>query len=208
MKAGDIIETKHKLIGEVVGVLEDTIEVYFLVPDKTKAKGKVWVYKEDWDTISKKDVTRHIEIKNKKLYPKYWRMVGFKAWDGEIFTRTDIDIEKDPDLKKYPFPTGCDTDEEQDEYDQDFIASEDEEFSFAPVESDFVKETHKAVHDYNNWKPKDKKQLKIKTFIDNLELKYSTMDDEKQFAKGKSMDYKNPPMAPRAAKRHKSFKNK
>ena len=208
MKAGDIIQTKEKLVAEVVGVVNDTIEVYFLVPDPKKANGKVWVYKDEWDTIMKNNVIKHIKIENKKMYPKYWRQVGFKAWDGEIFTRTDVNIEKDPDLCKYPFPTGCDTDEEEDEYDQSFIASEDEEFTFAPVETEFVKETHKAVQEYNDWQPKNKKELKIKSFIDNMELKYSRMDDEKQFAKGKSIDYKNPPMAPRASKRHKSFRIK
>tara|TARA_B100000902_G_C27278853_1_gene900460 strand:+ start:1015 stop:1641 length:627 start_codon:yes stop_codon:yes gene_type:complete len=208
MKAGDLIQTKQNLIGEVVGVLQDTIEVYFLVPDATKANGKVWVYKQDWDTIKKTDIIKHIAIEHTHMYPTYWRKMGFKAWDGEIFTRTNVDIEKDPDLAAYPFPTGCDTDEEPDEYDQDFIASEDEAFTFAPIESDFVKETHKAVQDYNKWEPKNKKELKIKSFIDNLELKYSTMDDDKHFAQGNSIDYKNPPMAPKAAERHESFQNK
>lgn len=208
MKEGDLIQTKHKLVGEIVGVVDDNIEVYFLVPDATKANGKVWIYKESWDLIAKKDVIQHIEIKHKILYPSYWRKLGFKAWDGEIFTRTDVDIEKDPDLKKYPFPTGCDTEDDEDEYDQEFLASEDEAFTFAPPDTDFVRETHQAVLDYDKWQPKNKKEKKMKLFIDTMEQKYSTMDDEKQFAKGESLDYNKPPMAPRAAKRYKSGTNK
>ncbi len=212
MKQGDLIQTKHTLIGEIVEVNEGDLEVYFLVPDLTKANGKIWVYKNDWDTVPKSDIVKHIDVKNYKLYPKYYKMMGFKAWDGEIFTRLDMDIEKDEDLKNYPFPTGCDSEEDDDEYDyNDGFLVRDEEaeaFTFAPTGNDFVNETHQAVQDYNHWEPKDKKQKKIKTFIDKLELKYSTLDDEKHFVKGEFIDYKNPPMAPRASKRHKSFKNK
>lgn len=212
MKAGDLIQTKHNLIGEVVGVLEKTIEVYFLVPDLSKANGKVWVYKSDWDTIPKMDVVKHVDVKEKKMYPKYFKELGFKAWDGEIFTRVDVDVEKDKDLKTYPFPTGCDTEDEDDEYDYNdgfLVKDEDSEaFTFAPNDSDFVKETHKAVHDYNNWHPTKKKQKSIKLFIDNMELKYSTMDDDKHFKNGASLPYKNPPMAPRASETYESFQNK
>ena len=188
MKAGDLIQTKLKLIGEIVGVVDNRLEVYFLVPDPNKANGKVWVYKSEWDTILKSDVVKHIDVKHKELYPKYYREMGFKAWDGEIFTRLDINIEKDKDLKKYPFPTGCDTEDELDEYDETFLASEDEPFTFADASSDYVKETHKAVNAYNDWKPKTKSELRMKSFIDNMELKYSTMDDNKQFQKGTSLD--------------------
>ena len=208
MKEGDLIQTKLKLIGEVVGVLETTLEVYFLVPDATKANGKIWVYKSEWDTILKSDVVKHIDVKHKELYPKYFREMGFKAWDGEIFTRVTDNVEKDKDLKKYPFPTGCDTEDELDEYDETFLASEDEVFTFADTESEYVMETHKAVNDYNKWQPKNKSELKMKSFIDNMELKYSTMDDNKQFQNGTSLDYKKTPLAPRASKRHKSFRNK
>ena len=45
MKEGDLIQTKLKLIGELWNVLETTLEVYFLVPDTTKANEKIWVCK-------------------------------------------------------------------------------------------------------------------------------------------------------------------
>ena len=38
MNAGDLIQTKHKLIGEVVAVDKDTVEVYFLFLIKQKRK--------------------------------------------------------------------------------------------------------------------------------------------------------------------------
>ena len=212
MKPGDLIQTNLMLIGEVVGIDDDKIEVYFLVPDLSKAKGKIWVYKNNWDTILKSDIIKHIEIKDKNLYPKYYKQMGFKAWDGEIFTRTDVDIEQDNDLRNYPFPTGCDTEDDEDDYDYEdgFIVKDNdaEEFTFAPIDTDFVQQTHEAVNEYNKWQPKNKRQLSIKHFIDEIELKYSTLDDDKHFENGTSIDYKNPPMAPRASKRHKSFTNK
>lgn len=196
MNAGDLIQTKHKLIGEVVAVDKDTVEVYFLVPDKTKAKGKVWVYKKDWDTILKSDITKHVKIKDKKKYPTYYREMGFKAWDGEIFTRTDVDIEKDEDLKTYPFPTGCDTDEEEDEYEFDgFVVPDEEAFTHADPEIEEVQEFHRAVHDFNKWEPKNKKEEWAKSFVENMESKYSKQDDNFQFSKGKSIDYHHPPLA-------------
>ena len=211
-KPGDLIQTTHKLIGEIVSVLNNELEVYFLVPDLSKANGKIWVYRDDWDTIPKDSVSKHIEIVDKKKYPEYYKQLGFKVMTEKLFIRSDMDIEKDEDLKKFPFPTDCIDNEEEDDYDytDDFIVKDEdaEAFTFASTESNFVQQTHKAVHDYNKWKPKNKKQLEIKSFIDNMELKYSTKDDDKQFKSGKSIDYKNPPMAPRAAKRHKSFRNK
>lgn len=207
---GDLFQTTHKLIGEIVSVLENDLEVFFLVPDKTKAKGKIWVYKEDWDTIPKSCIEKHVRIIDKKKYPEYYNELGFRVMTEKLFIRSDMDIEKDEDLKQYPFPTNCIDDEEEDEYDYEdgFIVKDGEAFTFASVDNKFVQETHEAVHKYNNWEPKNKKQLDIKKFIDNMELKYSTEDDNKHFEKGEHLDYKKPPMAPRASKRHKSFKNK
>lgn len=209
-KPGDLIQTTHKLIGEIVSVLDNELEVYFLVPDLSKANGKIWVYRDDWDTISKDSVTKHIEIVDKKKYPEYYKQLGFKVMTEKLFIRSNMDIEKDEDLKKFPFPTDCIDNEQEDDYDytDDFIVKDGEAFTFADTNNDFVKEVHQAVNDYNKWEPKTKKELSIKHFIDNMELKYSTQDDDKHFEKGKSLDYKNPPMAPRAAKRHKSFRNK
>lgn len=208
-KAGDLVQTNINLIGEVVSVLENTLEVYFLVPDMKYKHKKIWIYKEEWDTIKKVDVVKHVIIKDKKLYPKYYKEMGFKAWDGKIFTRTDIDIEKDEDLKTFQFPTGCDTEDEEDDYEyDDWCVKDAEAFTFAEPTNDYVKDTHKAVRDFNKWEPKNKSEKKMKTFVEKLELKFSTLDDDFQFKTGTSLDYKNPPMAPRAAKRHKSFRNK
>ena len=209
-KEGDLIQTTHKLIGEVVSILENDLEVYFLVPKK--ANGKIWGYKEDWDTIPKSVVETHIKIEDKKKYPDYYKQLGFKVMTENLFIRLDVDIENDEDLKNYQFPTHCIEDDKEDDYDytDGFIVKDEnaEAFTFAEANNDFVKETHKAVNEYNKWEPKTKKELNIKNFIDNMELKYSTKDDDKQFELGQSLDYKNPPMAPRAAKRHKSFQNK
>jgi hypothetical protein len=204
MKAGDLIQTKHKLIGEIVAVDDDSIEVYFLVPDQSKANGKVWVYKSEWDTIYKTDVAVHVEVKDRKKYPQYYRQLGFKAWDGEIFTRTDVDIETDEDLKAYPFPTGCDTDTECDDYMFDgFVIpdNEDDAFTFADPVNKEVQEFHQAVNDYNNWNPTDPSEQRAKSFVDALERKFSTKDDNFQFKRGTSVDYKRPPVL-------KSEKNK
>ena len=33
-------------------MLNNELEVYFLVPDLSKANGKIWVYRDDWDTMA------------------------------------------------------------------------------------------------------------------------------------------------------------
>ena len=66
-KAGDLIKTNINLIGEVVSVLDEQLEVYFLVPDMKYKHKKIWIYKEEWDTIKKVDVVKHVKIKDKKL---------------------------------------------------------------------------------------------------------------------------------------------
>ena len=121
-KPGDLIQTTHKLIGEIVSVLNNELEVYFLVPDLSKANGKIWVYRDDWDTIPKDSVSKHIEIVDKRKYPEYYKQLGFKVMTEKLFIRSDMDIEKDEDLKKYPFPTHCIEDDitKKDEYDYSY----------------------------------------------------------------------------------------
>ena len=65
------------------------------------------------------------------------------------------------------------------------------------ADNDFVREVHQAVNDYNEWEPKNKQEEKVKSFIDNLAHKYQQQDDDRQFARGTSLDYANPPLNPK-----------
>ena len=81
--------------------------------------------------------------------------------------------------------------EEADEDDKDFIVNtsdmtEEEDFvEAASDEDEFIRETHEAVREYENWKPTNKKQKKVKQFIDDLTDKIIKKEDEKRFINGR-----------------------
>ena len=74
------------------------------------------------------------------------------------------------------------------------VHSETRPFTLAPNTSQFVRETHQAVNDYNKWSPTEAGAVKIKDFIDNLAEKYSAEDDNRQFVNGTSVAYNHPPV--------------
>lgn len=197
--AGDLIRTRQGA-AEVVDIDEnDDLEVYFLVPNPRKANGKIYEYKEEWDTIKKSDVVKHVPRPADKFkYPKCYREIGFKVWDGIIFTRVEDDEERDEDLKLFTFPTDCiDYDsEEEDEDMSDFIVPDEEGEPFRPASpsSQFVQEVHQAVHAYNSWAPTDRKEKAVKKVIDTMDEKYTRQEDERQFVLGKSINYHHPPL--------------
>jgi len=111
-KAGDLIVTTKDFgerFGEVVDVNEDdNLEVYFIEPNPSKANGKVYEYCDDWEVLPKSGVSKHVCIpKNKMNYPKCYRAIGLRVWDGVIFTLWSSNEETDEDLKNFEFPTDC-----------------------------------------------------------------------------------------------------
>lgn len=197
--AGDLIQTAGGA-GEVVDTNEDgDLEVYFIVSNKSKANGKIYEYNEEWEVVKKVDVLKHVPRPLDKFkYPQCYREIGFKVWDGIIFTRVEDDEELDEDLKKFTFPTDCIEYESEDEdVDMsDFIVPDEEGEPFRPASpsSQFVRDVHQAVHDYNKWTPTDRKAKAVKTVIDNMGEKYSRIEDDRQFALGKVVNYNHPPL--------------
>lgn len=203
-KKGDFIEAVGNKIGEVVDINEDgNLEVYFLVPNSKKANGKIYEYAEEWELVCKNDVVKHIDKPVDKFdYPKLYMSLGFRPMDGDIFIKADANIEEDEDLKSYEFPTNCIELEEEDadeyDYTDGFVIKDEDGEAFTPASptNDFVIDTHKAVHGYNDWTPNknDKNQVGIKRFIDDQEKKAIHKEDDRQFALGKSIDYNHPPL--------------
>jgi hypothetical protein len=196
---GDLIVCNDGRSAEIVGIDEDNmLEVFFIVSNLRKANGKIFEYADDWETIEKSQVVKHVKKPSNKFdYPKCYKEIGFKPWDGVIFTRTDA-AEDDEDLKTFQFPTNCiESESEDDEEDMsDFIVPDDqgEPFRQASPTNTFVIDMHSAVNEYNEWVPIDKKHIGVKRVIDTMEKKYSTMDDDRQFVLGKSIDYNHPPV--------------
>jgi hypothetical protein len=77
---------------------------------------------------------------------------------------------------------------------RDFIVpdEEGEAFSFAAPTSQFVRETHEAVHGFNDWNPADSGK-KVKEFVDNM----SSREGVKENARTKlgcALSYERPPL--------------
>ena len=188
MKPGDLLKIIGNKYGELVGIDEDNnLEVYFISRSKNKW---VWEYDEEWQTVTRNEVVEHIELK--KALESY-KKLGFRPLTENTFIKLDDDIPKDVIV-----PVGDFDENESDSDDSlnDFIVPDEqgEEFRPASPTNEFVIETHKCVHQYNDWEPKKPQQKKIKNFIDKLSHKYQVKDDDRQFAKGQSVDYEHPPL--------------
>lgn len=194
MKEGDLLKIRGDngdvRYCEMVGINEDKqLEVFFI--NRTSENRWVWKYDEDWDVVSRNQVIEHIVLDKTNAIQCY-NQLGFRPLDEEHFVLLTDDI---PD--NVLMPIGCFEAEEQDisEDMSDFIVpdEEGEAFTMADPSIPFVQETHELVNKYNDWDPDDAHGKKLKTFVDTLAHKYKSMDDNRQFASGKSLDYDNPP---------------
>ena len=193
--------------GEVLGIEEGTghLEVSFL--KKTPVQdGRIWQFAADdeWETVVPLTVTKHVPVpegSDGHTVAKAWKSVGFVAsGDGITFCRCEDEHLTTLDMLM------CEEDSDDEEgtpssnanmhgYEDDgFVVPDDEgeEFDFAdPSTLDkegaaFVLETHKAVHDFDKWYPKDKQGQGIKQYIDNMDRKASIQTDNHRFTNGKS----------------------
>ena len=162
----------------------------------SRPKGKwIWEYEKEWQTVAKWTILEHVPLDKDNPIESY-KKLGFRPLTENTFLKLD---EVDLIPKNVLLPTGYyDEEEELDSDDslKDFIVpdEEGEAFTLAPLDSDFVKETHEIVNHYNNWEPKNRSEKKVKTFVDGIAHKYKQKDDNRQFAQGKSVDYDHPPM--------------
>jgi hypothetical protein len=193
MKEGDLLKVRGEdgavQYGEMVGINEDDqLEVFYI--NRSSENRWVWKYDEDWDTVSRNCVLEHIAFDKRNPVEAYIKL-GFRPLDEEQFVFLTDTI---PD--NVLMPVGCFEAEEEDisEDMSDFIVPDEqgEAFTLADPSIPFVKETHELVNKYNDWEPSDANGKKLKTFVDTLADKYKSMDDNRQFAAGKSLDYDHP----------------
>ena len=85
--------------------------------------------------------------------------------------------------------------------------AEGSEFEFADPDylddeaAEWVRETHKAVRQYDNWVPEDKQGEAIKKFIDTMDHKASIDTDNQRLAAGKeAISTSKPPVKKRKRK--------
>ena len=221
--AGDLVQFDihdTSFYGEVLGVDADgKIEVSRLKQTQ-KQSGRIWEFVDDdkWSAIDAKYVKKHIHVSDsarRSHVVKAWRAMGFvPGGDGITFCRLE-----DEDETTLPLLDGDSTDEEDSDDEQasanpamrgyasdGFVVPDDEgsEFEFAdPDELDddaaqFVRETHQAVRDFDNWAPEDRQGKAIKAFVKKMDEKAAIETDNKRLEKGKpAISTSKPPLKKR-----------
>ena len=69
---------------------------------------------------------------------------------------------------------------------RDFLADENEEFEAAPTDSAMVRETHAAVREWNDWNPTAPDAKRYKRFVESIEARLTSEDDERAFLRGEA----------------------
>lgn len=189
IESGDLLELpgpEGPRYCEVAAVLDNHLEVWLV-----EKRGWTWQYNDEWCTIPISQPTRHVKVRNRD-YRAAYKTLGFRPLDGVHFVKTSEASQIPPHVT---LPLGVDTDsepEEPTESDLEFIASDEEPFTYA--DTDYAKDTHAAVREYNLWQPTTPDGQRIKAFIDYLDHKYCVPAQEQSWWAGHSINFTKPPV--------------
>lgn len=130
--------------------------------------------------------------------PAAYDRLGFRMLDGSTF------VKHSDETGNAMFPVGdaafdlCSDDGSSSMGSlKDFIVDDDkcEPFTVAPDDSSFVRETHAAVHGFNDWVPVNDREYSMRRFIQQQEARAVAIDDNVRFAQadaGACPNYTNP----------------
>lgn len=196
-RVGDFLKVKGQdatWYAEVVGVQDQNLEVYFIEEQsqdgvQDSLNQHVWSYTPEWHAIPKESVMEHIDTQSNGVVGALAQL-GFRPLDEGTFVRLD---------ERGDVPIGMDLPVDDDFLGihpemRDFIVpdEEGEAFSFAAPTSKFVRETHEAVHGFNDWQPKDSEK-KVKEFVDNMSRRHSISENARTKL-GCALSYERPPL--------------
>ena len=192
MNIGDLVSmdaaNNEIWFGEVVGVHGDNIEVYYI----ERGENNVWSYSDDVYEVHKDCVNKHIVTSSCPNIIAAFRQLGFRPLTDSTFALIDeegtvpvgdpaFDMDDDDCIGIHPEM-------------RDFIVPDDEgeRFTFATVDNEFVRETHKAVRDFNRWQPTGE-AIRVKNFIEQQEAKACEQENARTRL-GEALSYTNPPL--------------
>ncbi len=192
MQTGDLVSmcaaNDETWYGEVVGVAGDKIEVYYI----EKGTGSVWSYTEDVYEVHKDCVTKHVVTSSCSNIVSAFRELGFRPLSDSTFALLNeegtvplgdpaFDMDDDDCIGIHP------------EMRDFIIPDEDGEcFTFADASNEFVRETHRAVQDFNRWQPTGE-AVRVKTFIDEQDARACEQENARTRL-GESLSYTKPPL--------------
>ena len=192
MVPGDLVslhaEDDQIWYGEVVGTTETTIDVYYI----ERGDANVWSYSDDVFEIPKGCVKQHVTTASHSNVVGAFRELGFRPLTDSTFARLDetgvtpvgdaaFDMQDDDFVGIHPEM-------------QDFIVpdEEGEAFTLARPDNDFVRETHKAVNDFNNWNPVGE-AVRVKQYIEGLDTQVCRQENARTRL-GEGISYNHPPL--------------
>lgn len=157
-----------------------------------------WTY-EDPEAIHHipiESVVYHASSRNG--YKKAWKQLGFRyvrsnELEPPVFYRI-VALERD-DAVLPEEAVGIEDSDSDDDGDgseasideemRDFIVPDDdpesEHFTRASDDSEYTRYTHDSVEKFNTWNPTDRSERKVKDFIDQLETRVRTREDNLRF---------------------------
>ena len=191
MIVGDFVqvlgEDNADWYGEVVGVLDQSLEVYFI----ERESNGVWKYSAEWHVIPKESVTIHVKTQDHGVV-KALELLGFRPLDEGSFVKLD----EEDSLTNIPVGMALPTEDDfigiHPEM-RDFIVPDEEGEAFTFAEPcDFVRETHEAVHGFNNWNPDDNGK-KVKEFVENMSRRVIHQENDRTKL-GCALSYDKPPL--------------
>ena len=192
MVPGDFVsvnsENDEIWYAEVVGVTETTLDVYYI----EKGTENVWSYSSDVFEIPRGCVEQHVVTSSHANIVSAYGALGFRPLTDSTFVRLDeagvvpvgdpaFDVDDDDCVGIHPEM-------------QDFIVpdEEGEAFTLAKPDNDFVRETHKAVNDFNNWHPVGE-AARVKEYIEGLDSRVCQLENARTRL-GEAISYNHPPL--------------
>lgn len=171
--------------GIITAITNNEITIMYLVANGEMVNGRpVYKFEEAYNTIEIESIIEFYNLSIRRSLLQY----GFVRRDKDYWVLYDNSpVDEDSVSIEYLSSNDSSDSDEEDTSDQDdmgdFIVSDDNEdiFTEACDDSDFVRSTHTAVGMYNDWVPSSSLDKKIKDIIDNIEYKAKIVEDNKNF---------------------------
>ena len=131
-------------------------------------------------------IVDHVHLRSDDDAPRAYDRLGYRMLDGGTFAKhTDEALQTmpigDPAFEIYSDDEG----EEEDDDMSDFIVPDEEcePFTTAQADNEFVRSTHCAVREFNNWVPKDDTERRARDFIIRQHARAVRVDDDARFSR-------------------------
>ena len=192
--AGENSENKQEETWYAVAksnVCNERLQVEYLEPHPTN---HTWQF----DGVQQEcplGAVQHFAAYDEHKGPQYaWHDLGFQMLGPSTFVRHDVPDNADVPIGDPAFDVYSEDDDDAGSL-KDFIADESERFTQASPTSDFVRDVHASVRQFEDWQPSNDQERGIKSFIERIESRAAAQDDNKHFARGERVvPYKQPPV--------------